>query len=589
MDESGLECLESKDVAAVGKVLKAFVEKNSQVFTFPTLNENSSRRRLWSSLFKILVDSNAAPNYAVCLESIRILSRDKTELNDLVCEEWLNILLQHAGLMSQEEALQRINQPLVEYHVMLEAQKCLCNLIFNSTTAQKVCATNHAVEGVVMRLRTYRDPDLPHDIKYFDMKMLFLITALCADVRPHLKEELHGLTYLMETLDLIVKEAVGTGHDSASTRENSEEVIQDHHHQISSGSQHPTLSDSQVDLACEVLKVLFNLTVGKSKQDVGGPMEMRRAGVDEEEEAHFLRLTTVLHDLLLCDAVSLSKRDELRNHTVNLLVNIPSNCYEELMTTIPKDARDIPKDAEYEGLNMQAVAVLYDFLSDRLKEAQAPRMQQEKLCPILTVLVEGVRGHRSVRKFLRLKILPPLTDVLHRPEEGETVRNHLCRLLTTPASDVHKLVADFCFVLCKESVSRMVKYFGYGNAAGLLAHRGLMLGGKGSSGNYSSDSEDSDTEEYKKYRDNINPVTGCFEPPRPNPTEGMSDEQKEFEAMQLVNMMDKLTREGIVLPARIGEDGRPEPLEHVLQLQEELPRQQVRQPQHNACDGDDSD
>ena len=45
------------------------------------------------------------------------------------------------------------------------------------------------------------------------------------------------------------------------------------------------------------------------------------------------------------------------------------------------------------------------------------------------------------------------------------------------------------------SVNRMVKYTGYGNCAGLLANRGLMLGGQGQ-GDYSSDSEDSETEEY---------------------------------------------------------------------------------------------
>ena len=45
-------------------------------------------------------------------------------------------------------------------------------------------------------------------------------------------------------------------------------------------------------------------------------------------------------------------------------------------------------------------------------------------------------------------------------------------------------------------MARLVKYTGYGNAAGLLARRGLMLGGKGdNAGNY-SDEEDSDTEEY---------------------------------------------------------------------------------------------
>ena len=45
------------------------------------------------------------------------------------------------------------------------------------------------------------------------------------------------------------------------------------------------------------------------------------------------------------------------------------------------------------------------------------------------------------------------------------------------------------------TVNRMVKYTGYGNCAGLLANRGLMLGGQGQ-GDYSSDSEDSETEEY---------------------------------------------------------------------------------------------
>ena len=47
------------------------------------------------------------------------------------------------------------------------------------------------------------------------------------------------------------------------------------------------------------------------------------------------------------------------------------------------------------------------------------------------------------------------------------------------------------------SVARMVKYTGYGNSAGLLANRGLLLGGQGQvQGEYSSDSEDSETEEY---------------------------------------------------------------------------------------------
>lgn len=45
------------------------------------------------------------------------------------------------------------------------------------------------------------------------------------------------------------------------------------------------------------------------------------------------------------------------------------------------------------------------------------------------------------------------------------------------------------------AVDNLLKYTGYGNAAGLLVARGLLAGGRGET-QYSED-EDSDTEEYK--------------------------------------------------------------------------------------------
>lgn len=95
---------------------------------------------------------------------------------------------------------------------------------------------------------------------------------------------------------------------------------------------------------------------------------------------------------------------------------------------------------------------------------------------------------------------------------------------------VKQTAAEFLFVLCKESgeqegggsentrtseqlllqqnllshlvclwrrlvVDNLLKYTGYGNAAGLLVARGLLAGGRGET-QYSED-EDSDTEEYK--------------------------------------------------------------------------------------------
>lgn len=73
----------------------------------------------------------------------------------------------------------------------------------------------------------------------------------------------------------------------------------------------------------------------------------------------------------------------------------------------------------------------------------------------------------------------------------------------------------------------MIKYTGYGNAAGHFANRGLLGAHKMCSENsqYSSDSEDSDTEEYLAMRHTVNPVTGCYEPPRIDPMAGCSEEQ----------------------------------------------------------------
>lgn len=70
-------------------------------------------------------------------------------------------------------------------------------------------------------------------------------------------------------------------------------------------------------------------------------------------------------------------------------------------------------------------------------------------------------------------------------------------------------MADFLFVLCKENVNRLIKYTGYGNAAGLLASRGLMGNVQPqSSGDYSSDDEDSETEEYAMDKSQIDPMIG---------------------------------------------------------------------------------
>ncbi|CAL8236659.1 unnamed protein product [Boreogadus saida] len=206
---------------------------------------------------------------------------------------------------------------------------------------------------------------------------------------------------------------------------------------------------------------------------------------------------------------------------------------------------------EHMGVNMDAVHMLLDFMEKRLDRGNKLK---ETLLPCLNLLTESARIHRETRKFLRSKVLPPLRDVKNRPEVGSSLRNKLVRLMTHIDTDVKTCVAELIFVLCKGSVSRFIKYTGYGNAAGLLAARGLLRGA-GDSGIYSGD-EDSETEEYREAKALINPVTGVVEEEQSNPMEGMTEEQKEYEAMKLVSMFDKLSRNNIIQPMQLGGDGR---------------------------------
>ena len=75
---------------------------------------------------------------------------------------------------------------------------------------------------------------------------------------------------------------------------------------------------------------------------------------------------------------------------------------------------------------------------------------REGIVPVLKVLCNLAIGHRFIRKYYKEIVLPPLRDLNQRPEVGNSVRSRLCRLLTSPESQVSNMVAEFLFILCKE-------------------------------------------------------------------------------------------------------------------------------------------
>ncbi|GCC38076.1 chaperone Ric-8A isoform X1 [Chiloscyllium punctatum] len=514
-----IEQIESEDQDFVLAALQLHNTENSQRFLFD-VEDRELRQKLAKLVIKFLERDLQPACQVACLGTVRILSRDKNNLRPFTTRGAMRTLARHAGIDYSEERM----DGMPDVDVIVEALKCLCNVVFNSPTAQAISAESCMVLGLTERLKLYNGKNLTHDIKFFDCRLLFLLTALRLDIRRQLGHELRGVSLLTDALESTLGVRWSDTYEVATDG--------------------PPLARQQTDCAMEILKILFNITFDLNKREV-----------DEEDAALYRHLVAILRHCLLVKADGEDRTEELHSHTVNLLGNLPLMCLDVLLTP-----RVQLGSVEYMGMNMDAVNLLLEFLEKRLDRGHKLR---ETLIPALNLLTESARAHRETRKFLRMRVLPPLRDVQTRPEVGNLLRNKLVRLMTHIDTDLKHCAAEFLFVLCKESVARFVKYTGYGNAAGLLAARGLM-GGRTLEGMYSED-EDTDTEEYKEAKPNINPVTGRVEERAVNPMDEMTDEQKEYEAMKLFNMFDKLSREQIIQPMGVTPDGKLAPLDEMMQ------------------------
>ncbi|XP_078387970.1 chaperone Ric-8A-like isoform X1 [Cetorhinus maximus] len=527
-----IDLLQTGDQEVVQKALLEFNKEYAQCFFFNE-EERERRKRMGELLMDFLGRDLQPCSQLVSLEAVRILSRDKHALAPFASRESMGALARLAGI---EHADERGPRRVPDGEVVSEALKCLCNTVYNSESAQAAAGEMRLVHGLAERLKadgggggggaTAAVGGGGRDTSFYELRLMFLLTALLVDVRRQLARELHGVNLLTDTLEAALGLRWLDLYEVATVRDR------------------PPLRRDETDRVMEVLKILFNITFDTSRRQV-----------DEEDAALYRHLAAILRHCLLIDSDSKERTQEFHGHTVNLLVNLPLMCLDVLLT--PKVD---PGSVEYMGMNMDTVEILLDFMDKRLDRGLKLR---ESLTPVLNLLTESSRYHRETRKFLRTRVLPPLRDVKNRPEVGEALRNKLVRLMTHVNTDVKHCAAEFLFVLCKENVSRFVKYTGYGNAAGLLAARGLLGGGRGD-GKYSEE-EDTDTEEYKEAKPNINPVTGRVEEKLPNPMEGMTDEQKEYEAMKLVSMFDKLSREQIIQPMGVGCDGKLTPLDETMQ------------------------
>ncbi|XP_042361608.1 synembryn-A-like [Plectropomus leopardus] len=502
-----IELIVQGDQDSVQFLLDSYNTQHAQCFFFNT-EAQERKKRLASALLSFINAQLQPAVLRVCLHTLRILSRDRRALGSMVTDGALFTLAHLGGISPQQENSEEEEKEEDGEACKKEAIKILCNVIYNSPRAQERASKLRLLQGLWGSVKQGLCSSVPCSGHFYKLRLLFLLTALRPELRLQLQQE-RGVSVLTKALEQCLAVSWGEGH----------EVLSD--------STTPPISMAMSQDVIEILKTLFNITHMSHRQEP-----------DEEDAALYRHLAAVLRHCLLLSCDAEDRLEELQGHTVNILSALPLTCLDVLLSVCVDQASH-----QWEGVNMDCVHALLQFMDRRLNRGQRLK---ERLTPVLNLLTESSRVHRETRHYLRQKILPPLRDVAIRPEQDTTVRGQLVRLMTHVDTDVKHCAAELLFVLCKENVSRFVKYTGYGNAAGLLAARGLLHGRRNSgdrqsSSHYSSDS-DSDTEEYREAKARINLVTGRVEAEQPDPMEGMTEEEKEAEACRLISMINRLSQ-----------------------------------------------
>lgn len=214
-----------------------------------------SFQKLCQSVLTIL-QRQVRPRYQrTCLETLRILSRDKRVLAPVATKDGMLLLGQLARLHGghngddNQNSTQEDDRSEDEEKVVVEALKCLCNVVYNSPEAQQVSVDVQLAHGLCASLSTVRT--WHHEVGLFTLRLVFLLSALRSDVRGVMKREWHAVRLLSEVLEHTLDVRWVGPHEAASP-----------------DPQALPMPADDNERAMETLKALFNLTLSSTGGDV---------------------------------------------------------------------------------------------------------------------------------------------------------------------------------------------------------------------------------------------------------------------------------------------------------------------------------
>lgn len=117
------------------------------------------------------------------------------------------------------------------------------------------------IVGIAERLKQCGEDQWNHYVRFFDLRLMFLLTAQRVAMRTQLLRELRGVSLLSKHLDatlgLYWPDTFEVGRAGVEVDPDSEEP-----------AELPPLSREKIERAMEILKILFNITYDANRREV---------------------------------------------------------------------------------------------------------------------------------------------------------------------------------------------------------------------------------------------------------------------------------------------------------------------------------
>ncbi|KAJ8595062.1 hypothetical protein M405DRAFT_783763 [Rhizopogon salebrosus TDB-379] len=179
-----------------------------------------------------------------------------------------------------------------------------------------------------------------------------------------------------------------------------------------------------------------------------------------------------------------------------------------------------------------------------LCKAEGDSSLDEIVCPVVMLLTRFCLGDDDAKARIRERLVPASLDRTHPLETRPDLLGRCMRLL---ASVYHSRLKDatgeMLYAMCDSHATTLAGYFGYGNVAGFLFHKGVVTAPPAGAASGAPPTTASGLP--------INPITGTTEPSaEPTQDVEMTEEEKEREAEKLFVLFDRLERTGVLPPSQ---------------------------------------